>query len=342
MNEKELTFGIVGSGSIAGFHAACIGELDHCSLVAVSSSSPERAQKAEEKFKVPAYSDFRKMMAEKKLDIICICNESGGHLEPVLEAASRGIHVLTEKPMEVTLERADKMIQACQSAGVKLGCIFQNRFGEAFQQVKRAVEEGKLGKLLMGNAYIKWFRDDSYYKGSQWRGTIKGDGGAALINQGIHTIDLLLHLFGGVESVYGQIGTMTHAIEGEDVGTAILSFNSGAMGTIQGSTSFFPGYPERLEVYGEKGSIVLEGGKISAWNIQDMESPVEISSLSLGSGASNPMAISHQLHLLQFKDFVEAVRLDREPRIDGKEGRKALELILAIYESSKKKGRIFL
>ncbi|MDH5397446.1 MAG: Gfo/Idh/MocA family oxidoreductase [Cyclobacteriaceae bacterium] len=332
-----MRFGIIGTGAIAGHHAACINELEGCELVGVSSTSGERARQAEEKFGVRGYANYQLMMEEARPDIVCICTKSGSHLEPTQAAAALGIHVLSEKPLEVSLERADLMISVCRESGVQLGCIFQNRFSPDYVQLKHAVDQGKLGKLLMGNAYIKWFRNDDYYKGSNWRGTLQGDGGAALINQGIHTIDLLLNVMGCVQDVFGQVRTMTHDIEGEDVGMAMLNFENGAMGTIQGSTSFWPGYPERLEIFGEKGSVILEAGKITAWNVQGMDSPVKPEQQDQGSGASDPMAISHQLHLAQFRDFVSAVAAGRTPTVNGEEGRKALALILAVYESSRRK-----
>ena len=179
-------------------------ELPQAQLVAVCSSSPKRAQLAQEKFQVPAYSDYHKMLAEQAIDVVCICTASGNHLEPTLAAAKAGKHVITEKPLEVSLERADQMIDACQEADVKLACIFQNRFNPDFKKVQAAIEDGVLGQLTLGNAYIKWFRSTDYYQSSGWKGTLAGDGGAALINQGIHTIDLLQRLMGDVDTVYGK------------------------------------------------------------------------------------------------------------------------------------------
>ena len=332
-----LKFAIIGTGSISEIHAAAIHALPNANLTAICSSSPQRAKLAEEKYGVAAYTNYNLMMDEEKPDVVCICTKSGDHLEPTLAAAARGIHVLSEKPLEINLERAEKMINACKAAKVKLGCVFQNRFSNHFKIVKKAVDEGKLGKLLMGNAYIKWFRESNYYQNSNWRGTLQGDGGAALINQGIHTIDLLLNLFGEVKTVFGEVRTMTHAIEGEDVGAAMLSFENGAMGTIQGSTAFYPGYPEKLEIFGEKGSIMLEGGKISTWNVQGCPNPLAENSEPTKSGAADPMNISNELHIAQFQDFISAIQNNKEPLVNGEEGTKALKLILAIYESSKSK-----
>ncbi|RMG20393.1 MAG: gfo/Idh/MocA family oxidoreductase, partial [Bacteroidetes bacterium] len=240
MSEKKWRFAITGLGSIAHFHIRSIRELPNCELAAVCSSSEERAAAVGKQYGVPWYTRHEHMLDEQPIDVLCICTISGRHLEPALAAARKGVHVLTEKPIEISLSRADEMIRACEKAGLQLGCIFQNRFREAYQHMKAAVEQGKIGRLVLGNAYVKWYRDDAYYQSSSWRGTLWGDGGAALINQAIHTIDLLQHLMGPVRGVIGKTATLRHAIEGEDLGLAILSFENGALGTIEGSTAIFP------------------------------------------------------------------------------------------------------
>ena len=228
------------------------------------------------------------------------------------------------------------MINACQKANVKLAVIFQNRFGAAVQKLRKAVQEGQLGKLILGDAYIKWHRTQEYYDTGGWRGTIKGDGGGALINQSIHTIDLLQWIMGPVKSVYGKVGTFTHKIEGEDLGLALLTFENGAMGVIEGSTSIYPGFPERLEIHGEKGTIILEGGKIKTWEMQGVKQELEeLLTNEKSGGASDPMAISIDGHLAQYRDFIDAIENDREPMVNGIEGRKSLEIVRAIYQSSR-------
>lgn len=337
MKKKSFGFGIIGTGAIAAHHAISIQELENCQLQAVCSSSPARASEAEAKFGVKAYSNVADLLARKDIDVVCICTESGNHLEPAVAAAKAGKHVLTEKPLEISLKRADEMILTCRKEGVKLGCIFQNRLQPAYLQLKEAVQNGWLGKILLGNAYIKWFREEAYYQNSQWKGTLKGDGGAALINQGIHTIDLLLDVMPEVENVYAQTKTMIHNIEGEDLGVALLNFKNGAMGTVEGGTCLYPGYPERLEIFGEKGSIILEGGQIIHWNIKGKEEQLpEIQTPEKG-GSADPMAIDYQFHKIQIKDMVEAILENREPLVNGEAARKSLALISAIYQSSKEK-----
>lgn len=334
MSTKKLGFGIIGTGAIASHHAAAIRAYEGSELVAVCSGTASRAKQAQEKFGVQAYHELEEFLANPGIDVVCICTHSGAHMEPSIAAAKAGKHVLLEKPIEVSLDRADQLIAACREHGVKLGVIFQNRFNSGYIKVREAVKEGKLGKLIMGSAMINWYRDPAYYNTSHWKGTLQGDGGAALINQGIHTIDLLLDVMGDVESVYGQVKTVVHDIQGEDLGAAILNFKNGAMGTITGGTSLYPGYPERLEVYGENGSIILEGGKIKAWNVQGEAGHEEFQS-SHGSGASDPMAIDFKLHLAQIKDMAEAIHENKDPLVTGEIGRKSLELILGIYQSSK-------
>jgi UDP-N-acetyl-2-amino-2-deoxyglucuronate dehydrogenase len=335
MNKKVAGFGIIGTGAIASHHAKSLQALDKAQLIAVCSSSSSRAAEARERFGVEAYSNIADLLAREDIDIVCICTESGNHLESAMAAARAGKHVLIEKPLEVNLERADKLIAVCREAEVKLGCIFQNRFSPGYLQLKEAVRQGLLGKLIMGNAYIKWYRDEAYYGNSNWKGTLKGDGGAALINQGIHTIDLLLDIMQDVQSVYGQVRTMVHNIEGEDLGVAMLNFKNGAIGSIAGGTCLYPGYPERLEIFGENGSVILEGGKILHWNIKGGEGLGDKTSTDNKSGSSDPMAVDYKLHMAQIKDMVEAIQEGREPIVNGETARKSLELILAIYESAK-------
>ncbi|PHN05713.1 Gfo/Idh/MocA family protein [Flavilitoribacter nigricans] len=334
--QKKIGIGIIGTGSIAGVHVQSVKELENCQLLGLASSSRERAKAAAEKYGVRVYEDYRNLLKNNDIQAVIICTHSGNHLEPTLAAAEAGKHVLVEKPLEVSLKRADQMIDACREAGVKLGCIFQNRFSPDYQRLKEAVTSGALGKLNLGNAYIKWYRAPEYYRTSDWKGTIKGDGGAALINQGIHTIDLLLDIMGDAASVFGKVRTVKHDIEGEDLGVGLVTFQSGALGTIEGSTAITPGYPERLEVFGEKGSVILEAGKIISWQLGDDEPQDEPQTAGNGSGASDPTAIGHALHKAQINDFVEAIRENREPAITGLSGRKSLELILKIYESSKR------
>jgi UDP-N-acetyl-2-amino-2-deoxyglucuronate dehydrogenase len=333
---QELNFAIVGTGSIAGHFIKSIAEIEGCTVTALCSSGIVRAQEAEKKFGIRAYHHLPELLENELIDIVCVCTASGNHLEPARQAAMAGKHVLCEKPLEINTERVDQMIAICEEHGVKLGCIFQNRFNEDFIRMRDMVQKGQLGTLVAVNAVVPWYRSESYYAGSHWRGTLRGDGGGALINQGIHTVDLFQVLGGEISEVYGQVRTMTHAIEGEDLAMAIVHFKNGALGQIQASTSMWPGYPERLEVYGEKGSLILEGGRLSQINIQGMEQTGEGEKpKGSATGSSDPMAISHEPHRRQIEDFATAVRENRAPLVDGREGRKSVQLIEAIYRSAR-------
>ncbi len=338
--KNKIGIGIIGTGSIADIHAKCIDELEHCELMAVCSSTPERAKLASIKNKVPAYSNFNDICSRDDIDLIIICKESGRHLEPTKAAAMSGKHVLTEKPLEVTEARANEMIAICKTQNVKLGCIFQNRFNKGFQQLITAVDDGAFGELIHGNAYINWYREPNYYKNSNWRGTLSGDGGAAFINQGIHTIDLLVNIMGDVNSVFAKVRTVMHDIEGEDFGHAMLTFKNGSSGSIIAATSLYPGYPERLEIYGSKGSAVLEAGEIVHWHLMGKSSAENNKRTNASSGFSNPMAINHHAHKIQINDMVEAIIQNREALISGQEALKSLSLIEAIYKSSAKNKEI--
>lgn len=339
---SKIGIGIIGTGSIVNTYAKCIEELGSTELVALYTKSPGRAMQAEAEFGVPVFSDMDKFLTLQKINLACVCNESGRHGEAIKAAAMAGKHVLSEKPLEVTTEKIDRVIAVCEEHNVKLGCVLQNRCSPDYRLVENAIKTGKLGKLLMGNAHINWYRSKEYYAKSEWRGTLQFDGGAAFMNQGIHTIDLLTNIMGTVESVFGNIKTSVHNIEGEDVGSAILNFSGGSIGNITAGTALYPGYPERLEFYGEKGSILMEGGKIVKWNVQDMPSPELESNDKAGSGAADPTAIGHQNHKIVLSDMVDAILKDHPPMVDGAEARKAVAVITAIYESSKKEKLVYL
>lgn len=338
---STLRFGLIGLGAISATHARALQDASHCELTAVASRRGERAAAFGAEWGVSAYDDFDTLLQEAAVDAVIIATASGEHLEPALRAIAQGKHVLIEKPLEVDLQRAGQILQAGRKAGVTVGGIFQHRFSDAYQQLRQAIATGQLGDLLLGNAYIKWYRAPEYYRARPWRGTHRYDGGAALINQSIHTIDLLLNLFGPVRTVYGEVATLTHAIEGEDLGLAILQFESGARATIEGSTALLPGYPERLEVYGTAGSVVLSGGQVQAWNITGAPTVAPTAEQG-GSGAADPLAIGTELHRRQFDDFAAAIAAGNPPTVDGDEALRALQVIRAIYESSRRGERITL
>lgn len=338
---EKINIGIIGTGSIVHIYKKCIDEIEDAQLVALFTKSSKRIPEAKKEFGVPVFSDMNEFI-ENEIDLVCVCNESGRHGEAIIAAAQAGKHVLSEKPLETTPEKIDEVIAVCKARNVKLGCTLQNRCSADFTRVLEAVNSEKLGKLIMGNAHINWYRSESYYGDNDWKGTFEFDGGAAFINQGIHTIDLLLYLMGPVKSVFGKVATLVHDIEGEDVGAGLLNFQNGAIGTITAGTALYPGYPERLEIFGEKGSIILEGGKIKAWNIKDAQAQKIASDENGESGASDPTAIGHQNHKKVIVDMIEAIQNDRPPMVDGSEARKAVAVINAIYTSSQRGEIIFL
>lgn len=330
-----MNIGIIGTGSIVGKHAQAIAEIDGAELVALYNPKPESAAKAKAQFGLPVFTDLNEFLNVPDLEIVCVCTPSGMHLEPALAAAKAGKHLMIEKPIEINLDRTDQLIACCEENRVKLAVIFQNRFTEDYQKLKKAVSDGAFGRLLMGNAYVNWFRDSAYYSTSNWKGTLQADGGGALINQGIHTIDLLLDLMGDVKNVFGQVQTTLYPIEGEDLGAAVVNFKNGALGNITSATALYPGYPERIEVFGSKGSAILEAGKLTQWHVKGSSESVNPSENTGGSGASDPTAIGHQLHLEQWRLFVKSIKENLTPVVDGPTARKSVELIRAIYFSSK-------
>ncbi|WP_276165300.1 Gfo/Idh/MocA family protein [Zobellia alginiliquefaciens] len=336
---SKIGIGIIGTGSIVHTYVKCLSEMEGVEIIGLCTKSVDRVEQVKTEFGLPVYSDYVSFLSLPEINLVCICNESGKHSEAIEAAAKAGKHILCEKPLEVTTDKIDRLIALCKKQEVLLGCVLQNRCSADYRLVEDAVKSGKLGKLLMGNASINWYRSKAYYSQSNWRGTIELDGGAAFINQGIHTIDLLMNLMGPADSVFANVQTRVHKIEGEDVGAALVNFGNGAIGTITAGTALVPGYPERIEVYGEKGSIIMEGGKIIAWNIQGEDAPV-LDTKTSGSGAADPKAIGHQNHKIVLQDMVESIRESRNPMVDGVEARISVALINAIYQSSREKKQV--
>lgn len=338
----RIGIGIIGTGSIVKTYIQCIKALDNAELIALYSNSENRAKEAEKQFETPVYTDLETFLSLPEITLVCICNQSGLHGDMTIAAARHGKHVLCEKPLEVTTEKIDEVIAACERQGIVLGCVLQNRCSDEYRAVEHVVKNGSLGKLLLGNAHINWYRSKDYYANNPWRGTLQYDGGAAFMNQGIHTVDLLLNLMGEVQSVFGSIQTQVHDIEGEDVGAAVLHFKNGAIGTLTAGTALVPGYPERLEIYGEKGSILVEGGKIKEWNVGRIPKPADLNAQDQASGAADPGNIGHLNHQIVLQDMIEALHGNRPPLVGGLEARKAVEVITAVYRSSAKKKLISL
>ncbi len=339
---KTYGFGIIGCGMISDFHSAAISELEHGQLVAVSSRNAENAKRLTDRYDVDSYTDYSEMLKRDDLDIVCVCTPSGAHLEPAVAAAEAGKHVIVEKPLEITLQRCDQIIEACDAADVRLCAIFNSRFTESTQLVKSTIESGRFGKLTLGDAYIKWYRSQEYYDSGGWRGTWDLDGGGALMNQSIHAIDLLQYFMGPVKAVQAFTDTLAHErIEVEDAAVAALRFENGALGVIEGTTAAYPGMLKKTEISGTHGTVVLAEEDIVTWEF-DPELPEDAEirekfaqKTDTGGGASDPRAINHANHRRQMENLINGLESDASHLVDGREGRKAVEIILAIYQSSR-------
>jgi UDP-N-acetyl-2-amino-2-deoxyglucuronate dehydrogenase len=340
MPPQDLGFAVVGTGMIAAYHARAIAKTRGARLVGVVSRSAERGLAFAAEHGASVVTATAEEMAQRPdVQALAIATPSGAHLEPALAGIQAGRHVLIEKPLEITPERVDRILDAAEAAGVKVGAIFQSRFGPGAQAVKAAVDAGRLGRMVLASAYVKWNRSAEYYR-SPWKGTWALDGGAALINQAIHGLDLLQWFAGLPTEVSGRFTRRVHTgIEADDTTVATLQFPDGALGVIEASTALWPGWSRRIELCGEAGSIRLEDDRITQWEFatpQPQDDAIRASAgESQGSGAADPGGISIAGHLAQLEDFVAAIRDDRPPAIDGREGRKAVALVHAIYESAK-------
>ncbi|MDO5308815.1 MAG: Gfo/Idh/MocA family oxidoreductase [Planctomycetia bacterium] len=343
---KIKKFGIIGCGMISKFHALAIRSIG-AELVACYDQLPLAAERVAKENGCKAYHDLKDFLADPEVEIVTIGTPSGAHMDPAIAAAQAGKHVIVEKPLEVTPERCDKIIAACESAGVTLSTVFPSRFHQSSVQLKRAIESGRFGKLTLGDAIVKWYRTQEYYDSGVWRGTWKLDGGGALMNQAIHSVDLLIWLMGDVAEVTALTGLVAHErIEVEDVAVAALRFKSGALGLLEATTAAYPGYLKRIETHGSNGSAVIEEEDIIKWDfVESREEDAMIresmtNRLSGGGGAGDPSAIGYQAHAKQFQDVLSAIEEGRKPLIDGHEGRKSVAVICAVYESAREKKTI--
>lgn len=330
---------------IAHYHARAIQAMEGGELHAIYGRRPESTAPYADEFGIATYNDIDAFLADPAIDIVTITTPSGAHLDPALAAAKAGKHVIVEKPIEVTPARADQMIAACAAAGVSLSGIFNRRFQPAMQALRGAVDAGRFGTLTMASATINWFRDQAYYDSAAWRGTFALDGGGALMNQGIHTIDQLLCLAGPVRRVSASTACLAHdGIEVEDSAVAMLEFASGALGTIRASTASWStqGNPAEVHLYGDRGSAVMMDEGFRIWDFMDPHPEDDeiratlLSDGSAGLGANDPSAIDFSSHQRNFESIVADLRAGRTPAIDGAEARRAVDLICAMYESANK------
>jgi predicted dehydrogenase len=336
-------FAIVGCGMIARFHARALAEVPNARLAALVSRNPANARALADLLGLTCAvsSDLGSVLARKDIHAVIVTTPSGAHMEPAVAAAEAGKHVVVEKPLEVTLERCDRIIGACDRNQVKLCTIFPSRFGDANLALKRAVDAGRFGRLTLGETTCKWWRPQSYYDEGGWKGTKALDGGGALMNQAIHNVDLLLWLMGPVTHINGFTDTLAHErIEVEDTAVACLRFKNGALGVIQATTSVHPGLPKTIAVHGDKGTVVIEQDDVLRWELtpetEEDRAVRQRFAVKTGAsgGSSNPAAITHTGHARQLADFVRAIETGGQPLVDGREGRKAVEVILGIYRAA--------
>lgn len=343
MSEHHVKIGIIGAGMIAQFHAQAIQAMANASLVAVYNRNLSTANTFAEQHGCEAFDDLEAFLAQPDMSVVTICTPSGAHLSPGIAAAKAGKHVIVEKPIEVTTEKTDALMAACEAHGVQLIGILPRRFNRSTQILKEAVDSGRFGTITMAEASIKWFRTQAYYDSGAWRGTWALDGGGALMNQSIHTVDLLLHVMGDVTQVAAFGSLLGHDnIEVEDTLVAILTFANGAKGVIQASTSCYSreGHPAQVQICGMEGSAFMVDDKFSVWDFAQAQAEdtaimadYGVGTNTQGAGAADPTAIDFSWHQRNLEEAVEAITEGRPSCVGGEEGRKAIELIGAIYQS---------
>ena len=325
-----MNFAIIGYGTIGATHAQVIHGLENANLVAIATRNPEKAQKAGEQYGCAYYTDYKEMLQRDDIDVVTICTPAILHLPMALDVAAAGKHCIVEKPIEIDPQRSQQMIEAFESRGLTLSVIFQHRFDPAAQAVKSAIDGGALGKLHYGTAKTIWFRDDDYYRATIWRGAWDGDGGGALMNQAIHSIDLLQYFMGPVQAVCGKYDTLAHDIEAEDIGVALLRFQSGAIGVIEGMTLAYPGRQSEIGVFGQEGSAGIKDDGLEHYCFKSGPDP-RLEAL-LGQG-KEPGA--HPSFVRQYRDVIDAIEQKRPPLVTGRSALHSVEIIDAIYRSSR-------
>lgn len=332
MKNKILKFALAGAGAVAAHHVNALRMISDVEVVQVWQRNEQKLRTFARQFQLDWSAEYRDLLNNPEIDVIDIVVPSGLHAELGIQAARAGKHVVVEKPIDVSLKKADDLIAACNDARVTLAVISQMRFNSDMLKVYDLISRGKLGTLIQADAFIKWYRSQAYYDSAEWRGTWALDGGGPFINQGIHFIDLLLSVMGPVKWVSARTRTVGHRIEVEDIGMAMVEFQSGAQGIIQAATALYPGLPARLEIHGTKGTLIFEGERLSFLHVEG-EEPYRKGDTGKG-GAAAPMAIDVMPFVREFEDVAAAIRERREPKVNGAEARRALQLVLAIYESA--------
>ena len=331
-----LHVGFIGGGNITDTHIRAALAIPQLRVGAVVGTNAHRVKALADKYGILPYRDLRLFLSHRPLDLVIIGSPSGVHAAEGIAAAAEGMHVLVEKPIDITTERADDLISAARRAGVKLGVIFQDRLKPDILRLRDWIRSGKLGRILLVEASVKWYRPPEYYGNSKWRGTLRFDGGGALMNQGIHTVDLLLYLLGDIHRVQAVTKTALHKIESEDTCVATLEFASGAVGVLQATTAAFPGYARKVEITGSEGTVCLEQDRITRVHLRTpQQDKYQAEPADQNASASSPVVSDVRGHQRIFEDFVTSIETGSVPVCDGEEGRRSLDVVEAIYRSAR-------
>jgi UDP-N-acetyl-2-amino-2-deoxyglucuronate dehydrogenase len=327
-----MRVGIIGTGAISHKHAQAYANIGY-QLTVCTDINAESGRAFADQHGCEFVPTFEELCRHPRVDYVDVCTFPDFRLQPIRICAESKKHVQVQKPISTNLDTARQMIETARAGGIQLGVVSQHRFDDSTQFLRRALDDGRLGKILQADAYVKWFRSAAYYS-RPIKGSWSTEGGGAMINQAIHQVDILLWLTGGISEVFGywQLGAM-HKIESEDVITALLKYSSGATGVIQASTAFWPGYTERIEIHGTKGTAVISGDKLTTWDVENDSGDPAPLERDVASGASDPMAISLAPFERQFRDFGDAIRTGRKPVSSGEDGYRALELVMSVYQS---------
>jgi len=326
--------GLIGGGNITETHARAARALPGVEIAAIYGTNARKVARLCHEHGGKPYSDLAQFLAHRPMHLVAIGSPSGLHAAHGIAAARCGLHVLTEKPIDITTERADALVAEADKAGVKLGVFFQDRCKPDIVRVKKALDSGVLGRPILADARVKWFRSPDYYANSRWRGTWALDGGGALINQAVHTVDLMLWLFGDVVSVQAKSKALLHGIEAEDTLVALLEFANGALGTLQATTSAYPGYPRQLELTGSEGTLIIAQDRLFAADLRNPPADLVCDEKAdQNPSASSPVVSDVRGHQAVLDDFLQSIQNNTTPRCDGREGRRSLALVEAIYEA---------
>lgn len=337
-----MRIGIIGTGAISYKHAEAYKNIGY-QVTACSDINPAAGRRFAEQFGAEFIPDYKDLCRSPKVDLVDVCTFPDFRLQPVEICAQVKKHIQVQKPMATDLETARAMIETARKAGIVLGVVSQHRFDDSCLFLKRAIEAGRLGKILQADAYVKWYRSPEYFS-RPIKASWHTEGGGALINQAIHQVDVLRWMIGPVKELFGywQLGALHKNIESEDVVCAVMKYANGATGVIQASTAFWPGCTERVEIHGTKGTAIISGDKLTAWDVQDDSGEPAPLAKDVSSGSSDPMAISLEPFERQSRDLGEAIQNHRKPLVSGEEGYQALEIVLAVYNSCRQGSKIVL